>query len=249
MLAEFITKIHDLTKTALRSPTLDYADRTHIYSDKHGCYERVGHHQRPERLEVSTIAGLVDYLRDVHAEDQREASHVFVHITDLNEMWARSEVFEGKRDDYVRARAFPFHVQSTNMMSNADMVEYLTNNFVDACDRAELIKLVANVVSGHEVETQDDGITQRVATSDGVKKYGTELKREYTLIPRGGFEGIAVPETSFSVRARTRQGDTPSFRIIANDPQGFAADYRALLRRGVVEHLEMEGVEGVPVVS
>lgn len=77
----------------------------------------------------------------------------------------------------------------------------LRSRFQDSPDRAYLLDLMSHLVSGQEVTTEDDGVTQQVKVRTGIQMVGvTQTKPIVCLRPYRTFQEVDQPESEFLIR-------------------------------------------------
>jgi len=109
-----------------------------------------------------------------------------------------------------------------------------------------VLQLVSKLVGDTAVETEDDGITQKVAVKKGVtgvRVDKAELKPIVRLSPYRTFREIDQPESEFLLRVRM-EGDSPQVAL-------FEADGGAWINQAmanIVAYIESQ-VEGIPVIA
>lgn len=75
--------------------------------------------------------------------------------------------------------------------------------FVDAFDRAKVLKLIGTVTTEANATTKDDGVTQKVEVKAGIQLVGTaEVPNPVTLAPHRTFPEVVQVESPFVLRLR-----------------------------------------------
>jgi hypothetical protein len=211
MLSEFVSKILTLAlPNQLEVGGLTYVDK----------------HLTPvmppvsDLVEVSTLQGLVD-LYNGDLGTVKTKGDVLIHITSpttveivsrLADDWARREVWA--RATYpTKIEGFPFgqwlNIENFIIMcqSRIQRVMLQKDDGTMAQDLDYVLK-IASAISAESIETsEDDGISQKVATRRGVVlKDQTNLKSRVTLAPYRTFAEVDQVPSTFVFRAR-KAGD------------------------------------------
>ena len=93
--------------------------------------------------------------------------------------------------------------EKAHWMTQDKFVTDVQAYFAETKERAELLKIVGNVLSSESVTLQDDGITQKVATAAGVvAKQMEEMPNPVILQPYETFPEIDQPSREYIVRFR-----------------------------------------------
>lgn len=151
----------------------------------------------------ATLQGVVDYVTNQAEKDAVDGP--FIHVVDTHLVrvhcaledngMTRQELFAAVYSSTI----FPFG----QFLDVEEFVTRLMTQFVDAGDRADLLRFVGNLASEHVVTSVDDGVTQTATVRVGItKKAEGAISNPVRLAPRRTFPEIIQPESPFVVRLR-----------------------------------------------
>lgn len=160
---------------------------------------------KAKALPVSTLGAVRDYL--VANRDRLDLATLLVHVESTSKV-----VVLGPLDDRARVREVFMVAQAEDMAEGFtdkfwDIEGFLINlqvRFVDADQRADLLKLLSNVNAEAVATSMDDGISQTVQTRAGVVMKGTSaIPNPVQLTAYRTFRDVMQPSAPFVLRART----------------------------------------------
>ncbi|HYF07662.1 MAG TPA: hypothetical protein VD970_08575 [Acetobacteraceae bacterium] len=203
---------------------------------------------QPAALELSTLSGLVEYAKENRDALDRAKLAVLVVAPDQVALVGPLEGRHQQRFRYAVAKpelGKPFRWGEWYELEAAKIA--LLSLFADSADRAELIRVLANVVAKNSVRLQDDGLTQQVTVKGGVKlMQDVPLKPTWLLAPFRTFTEVAQPASEFLMRLRdVGEGDV---RVALFEADGGAWRREATARVQRWLRAELEGT-GVPVIA
>ena len=138
----------------------------------------------PEALEVFSLDAIVDYLR--HNKDGLDTSGLMIHVVSPERVAVVDQLMDPwkQRATYMVAHAEQARHSFGQYMAVEEFLPYLKASFQETEDRDTLLQIVGNVVEENSVQTEDDGITQRVTAKTGVRRVeDTPLPNPVTLAP------------------------------------------------------------------
>lgn len=205
----------------------------------------------PVSLDVSTLTGLVDYLKS--NIDELNLETLLCHVespTKVSILSALHGDFE-ERKYYIKASA---RVRSLTFNEFRDAEKFnlwLQSCFVDtpiavdgelkATDKGLLLKYVGNIKESAIKETGDDGISQEVTVKVGLATFANvTLPNPAVLRPYRTFNEVEQPASSFVFRARTG----PEFALIEADNGAWESE----AMKSIKEFMEFE-VPGLKVIA
>lgn len=203
----------------------------------------------PAAIAVTTLSGVVEYVRENRDGISRE--HLSVLVVAPDEVRLVGPLLEPhqQRFVYVTAKA---EIGSRFTWGHWYELEAakiaLLTQFEDTDDRAALIRLLANVVTKNSVRAEDDGIAQAVTVKGGVKVMANEvLKPTWALAPFRTFTEVAQPAALYLMRLKddSGQGD---IRVALYEADGGAWKREAIRRVQTWLRGEL-GEIGVPVIA
>lgn len=118
------------------------------------------------------------------------------------------EVFTTPRADLRNRRIYLCDAEATDIPGFRDTtysyeqaVIALRSRFAPSEDQAYVLDLMSHLVSGQEITTEDDGITQQVRLKAGIQMVKTACTRPIVrLRPYRTFQEIEQPESEFLIR-------------------------------------------------
>lgn len=192
------------------------------------------------RLELSTLAGIATYLQ--HNGDGVSALHtmLIVHGEDSVSLIGPLIDPERQRELFVMAMAercqFPFGTY----LPREDFHVKLMSMFVQTEQRDLLLRYIAGIVQKAEVETTDDGISQRVTAKTGVARVGkVDLPNPIALRPYRTFPEVDQPESSFVFRVKqTSDGTDTTMALFEADGGRWKLEAAANIKKWLEDHIE-----------
>jgi len=220
--------------------------RKYTTSDVHSVYA-----PQPDTLEVSTLTGLVDYLKN--NIDKLDIATLLCHVESPTSVSIISKLqgdFE-QRNAYIKAEARVRSLTFNKFMGSEEFNLWLQSCFVDtpltvdgelkATDKGLLLKYVGNVRDEQVKTTGDDGITQEVTVKVGVASVANVvLPNPAILRPYRTFNEVTQPASAFVFRARTG----PEFALIEADNGAWESE----AMKSIKEFMGFE-VEGLHVIA
>lgn len=161
------------------------------------------HEPTPVTLEVATLTGLVDYLKE--NVDGLDPSKLILHVEDHATVHVRTCL----RGDFAQR----FYI----LTARADLLQMQFNSWIDsekfnifmqACflpdpqtHRAEILRIIGNIQQGATMNVKDDGVTQETTIKTGIARVGTEsIPNPVTLRPYRTFNEVDQPASQFIFR-------------------------------------------------
>jgi hypothetical protein len=173
-------------------------------------------------IDLQTLTGLVDLI---NMRAPQEASGI-VHVLSQTEVW----FIDRKVDEWMRRATFlKTEVPSSPGFSFGTFMEpenfivglqslFESGSHYEGSDMNKLLRLVSNLSTEAVVTASDDGVSQQVATRQGVVMKATEkVDPRVRLAPYRTFREISQPSSEFVLRLRSRQGQTPMCALYEAD--------------------------------
>lgn len=159
----------------------------------------------PIALQFASLKSFADYVNGTTDDVYREAvDGYFVHVESPMEVSFRSGIFGQFRQRATIAKAvFSAAAQPWGQkLSNENFVVWLYSRFAPTDSRRGVIQLVSDRVEKDTVRLADDGFTQQVVTSTGVRLGKLQdVKNPIVLRPYRTFAEIdPQPESPFVLR-------------------------------------------------
>lgn len=118
----------------------------------------------------------------------------------------------GRRQREVLAEAAiqdPLREHIGRWLSTEDFVVLLQTHFEASEARSDLFKIVGNVAARSEVRTEDDGVSQSVTVTAGMKAQ-SPIPNPVDLVPQRSFRELVARSQDFVFRMRGNVDNSPS---------------------------------------
>ena len=168
----------------------------------------------PAKLTVSTLTGLVDYLKS--NVDKHEIASLLCHVESPAKVTLNSNLLGDFAD---RAAFLAAELQQLQIPLNKYLGAEAFNILLQSCfadsedamkqgtDRGLVLKYVANVKTTVESGMADDGVSQTVQAKKGIASVeNVVLPNPVTLRPYRTFVEVEQPASKFVFRARDDDG-------------------------------------------
>jgi len=195
MIKEAIEKIIELSGPE----TIDVDGRTYAYRK----WEPVKG-PKPDTLNVKTLTGFVDYLKDIGELDGIKDLGSFIHIESYKAVSLRGPFDNyGVRVNYIRAIHTGPVFQFGNWYSPEEFIILAQSLFEQSDAMRGLIKQIGNLAEQDIKTIEDDGVTQEITVKTGVAVVGqVQLNPIIELIPYRTFLEVTQPKSDFLIRLR-----------------------------------------------
>lgn len=207
------------------------------YSDKK-MYE-LDYCQRASAIEMSTLTGLVDYIK---GQIDKSTDKMIVQVVSPTEVKLISALDDDrKRETLANVTAQIPDFAYGRYMDNETFLIALQSKFMPGDDRALLLRFAGTVENGTVSQYKDDGVTQKATIKTGIASKGeAEVPNPVQLRPFRTFTEVAQPESSFVFRMRQNRDDDGVECAI------FEADggaWKNAAMKNIKEYLEFELAE------
>lgn len=181
-------------------------DDGNLYYDRGSSYEQV----QPElntcpMLELSSLDALIQVVKkECHDYEPDSDSAYYVSVPSPT----RVEVYSTPRHDLRGQRRALCAAKAVDIPGFRDTTyEYeqaiiaLRSRFAPTEDQAYVLDLMGHLISDQTVQTEDDGITQRVQVNAGIQM--TKVSRVKPIVklrPYRTFQEVEQPESEFLIR-------------------------------------------------
>lgn len=210
-------------------------DDGNLYYDRGSSYEQV----QPElntcpMLELSSLDALIQVVKkECHDYEPDSDSAYYVSVPSPT----RVEVYSTPRHDLRGQRHALCAAKAVDIPGFRDTTyEYeqaiiaLRSRFQPSEDQAYVLDLMGHLISDQTVQTEDDGITQRVQVNAGIQM--TKVSRVKPIVklrPYRTFQEVEQPESEFLIRLDDKR------RLTITEADG--GMWRLEARRTVFEYL------------
>ncbi|WP_270229538.1 hypothetical protein, partial [Desulfovibrio legallii] len=203
----------------------------------------------PAKLTVSTLTGLVDYIKS--NVDELNVSSLLCHVESPSKVTLNSNLLGDFADRAVFLAAELHQLQiPLNKYLDAEAFNILLQScFVEpedpmkATDRGIVLKYAANVKTMVEGVMADDGVAQAVTVKKGIASVeNVVMPNPVTLRPYRTFVEVEQPASKFVFRARDDDG--MEFMLVEAD----GGAWRGEAMKNIKEYLEA-AVPGLNVIA
>jgi hypothetical protein len=195
----FVEKILQLAPTQ----TLEINDRKYTNKQVYAVLE-----PKATTMAFATLTGLKDYIEQ--NLDRIDKDTVMLHVEDYRTVTiitGLSGPFR-QRETLVRAQAQDCEFRFDKWYEREAFQIGLMASFAPTTNRDKVIQFVGNIVQKAEVQTEDDGFTQRVTAKAGIARVAeVDVPNPVTLKPYRTFPEADQPESDFIFRVKTNSND------------------------------------------
>lgn len=208
------------------------------------------HDPKPETLVVSTLTGMVDYLKA--NVDKLDVAALLCHVESPAQVVLYSGL-TGKfydRPAYLKAELRQLQIKLNTYIDGESFNILLQSCFCEpddglqATDRGLVLKYIANIKNTSEIGVKDDGVSQGVTVKTGIASVGNAvLPNPVTLRPYRTFTEVEQPASRFVFRCKH---DDDGMKYMLAEADGGA--WRGEAMRNVKEYL-VTMVPGLNVIA
>jgi hypothetical protein len=227
---------------SLKEPVLHLIDGEQ-YSDK--PLHRISYNPKAEPIELNTLTSLVDYIvSEFDAHDK-----LFVHVVSPTRVDVFSELDrERTREEVLVVKAFVPSFQFGQFVGSEAFNIGLQSKFLDADDRALVLKFAGATKAGTVAEYSDDGVTQKATVKVGVASTSDAIvPNPVTLRAYRTFLEVEQPSAKYVFRMK--QGGAGDVQCALFEADGGAWQIEA--KEAVKNYLvsELDAYENIVVIS
>lgn len=164
-------------------------------------------------LKLSTLSGLVDYVKNQVDGDMKGSS--FIHVID-HETVSLSQVLNEKTKQRANIIVCDLnnHGEGFSFGKQHQVEEFiiaLQARFVPTTNLSKVLSLVGNMKAEKVTSATDDGISQKIATGSGVVLMTESVvPNPVSLKPYRTFREIEQPDSNFVFRLSQRGSELPT---------------------------------------
>lgn len=158
----------------------------------------------PECIEVTTLTGLIDYLKG--KVDGLDLGKLVCHVENPTTVTLKSTLAGPfmQRHEYIRAKADLPEMYFDRKLDAEEFNVWVQSAFVADEHRGLVLKFAANVKSVVEGQATDDGVSQVASIKTGIVSVENVIvPNPVRLAPYRTFTEVAQPESEFIFRAHT----------------------------------------------
>lgn len=184
--------------------------------------KRVIHDPQPAAIEIGTLTGLSDYIKN--KIDKNDLTKLFVVVESFSSVGLYQEL---NRETMSRAKLIGVSLEDLRgfdfgqFLDNENFLIRLRSMFLDNADRARLLKFASQISVAESLKTLDDGISQSVAVNKGMSgalKEQQAAPSVVSLAPFRTFREVAQPASEFIFRMKSAgTGATPYCALFEAD--------------------------------
>lgn len=193
---------------ALRKPVLfeDKHGNQYIYCN--GEYESA-EPRKPEKIvradsfETFSLDGLIDYILTDPENKFKEGTRHIVRVSTptLVQIIAPERGYWREREQVAFCQAVIPEIKFGRYMDAEEFQVMVQTCFMDSENRAMVLKLAGSVKKEQNMQTADDGVSQKVTIKSGISTAADVIvKNPVTLTPYRTFHEVEQPESPFVLR-------------------------------------------------
>ncbi len=195
-------------------------------------------YQRAAAIEMSTLTGLVDYIKGQIDESTEKMIVQVVSPTEVKLISALDG--DRKRENLADVEARIPDFAYGRYMDNETFLIALQSKFIPGDDRELLLRFAGTVENGTISQYKDDGITQKATIKTGIASKGeAQVPNPVKLRPFRTFIEVEQPESSFVFRMRQDRDDGVECAIFEAD----GGAWKNAAMKNIKEYLEHELIE------
>lgn len=194
-------------------------------------------------LKVSTLTGLVDYIK---ANVDELKGELLIQVRAHDDVRLFSKLNKDKdRELYIQAEAIlPNNIRYNSFIDTENFNIMLQSSFVDTGDKAVLLKYTGLVQDEAVKSTGDDGVSQQVTVKTGVASVGQAIvPNPVSLAPYRTFPEVEQPISKFIFRMQSGP------RAALFEADGGAWRNTAILNIKNYLEKELEEIRNVSVIA
>jgi hypothetical protein len=202
-----------------------------------------------DNLDVHTLTGLADYVRQVSEGDHANLACVHVLSPTQVEVLGKIEGRHQKRPTYVTAKMLSggFNFKYNQYLSAEDFIIGLQACFVSSETRAKVLQIVGNLREESVKTVADDGVSQIVtATNKAGFAENAVMPNSIELAPYRTFPEIQQPTTPFVLRVQRsgKEGELPKVGLFETGDATWQLEAIKQIKAFLADK-----VKGVPVIA
>lgn len=191
--------------------------------------------QRAAAIEMSTLTGLVDYIKGSIDESTDKMLVQVVSPTQVKLISALDG--DRKRETLVDVTAQIPEFAYGRYMDNETFLIALQSKFIPGDDRELILKFAGTVENGTIAQYSDDGVTQKATVKTGIASKGEALvPNPVKLRPFRTFIEVEQPVSSFVFRMRQDRDDGVECAIFEAD----GGAWKNAAMKNIKEYLQFE---------
>ena len=171
---------------------------------------------RAEAIEMSTLTGLVDYIRS--SIDDSTVKMIVQVVSPERVKLISALDGDRKRETLADVTAQVPDFRYGRDMDNETFLIALQSKFIPGADRELLLKFAGTVENGTVAQYKDDGITQKATIKTGIASKGeAQVPNPVMLRPFRTFMEVEQPESLFVFRMKGDEGHDVECAIFEAD--------------------------------
>lgn len=205
------------------------------WSDR--ALKRVCHNPKADPVKMSTLTGLVDYIR---AEIDQMSERMIVQVVSPLEVRLISQLDNDRiREMLVQVEGQVPDFEYGTFMGHEEFIIALQAKFVENEDRKKLLAFAGTVENGTVAEYGDDGVSQKATVRSGVAgKKDCIVPKPVSLIPYRTFLEVGQPESAFVFRMKEGVGGNIMCAVFEADGGAWKNEAMENIRQYLADELE-----------
>lgn len=197
----------------------------------------------PDAIKITTLTGLVDYVKS--NIDEYYSERLLIQVVSPTQVKILSEVrADMKREFYLNCVAQVPDICFNFFMSSERFNILLQSCFVPNDHSAAILKVVGNIKEETVRGVSDDGVSQEVTAKCGIAKvFNVTVPNPVVLKPYRTFVEIEQPESKFILRMK----DGPQAALFEADGGAWKNTAMQNIKKFLSKNLE--GIEGIHIIS
>lgn len=213
------------------------------YSDKE--LHRISYNPKARAIELNTLTSLVDYI--VSEFDTHDK--LFVHIVSPTSVEVFSVLdMDRSREKLLEVNALVPNFNFGQFMDHESFCIGLQSKFLDADDRALLLKFAGTVEAGSVAEYGDDGVTQKATVKTGIASKGDAVvPNPVKLRAYRTFLEVTQPKAQYVFRMKQNNMGAVQCALFEADGGAWQMAAKEDIKAYLVS--ELEGYNDIVVIS
>lgn len=151
-------------------------------------------------MELKNLTALIENVK-VDLKNNYHNLPLFLDVSEKQvDVWSSYDI-NANREHIFRVKAQTPDIDFNHYVSVENMIIQLQTCFWDTENKSKLIELISKLSKNQQISIEDDGITQRVTTKEGVATVAqVSIPPLVKLIPQRTFYEVGQPEQLFLLR-------------------------------------------------
>lgn len=189
---------------------------------------------RPADIDITTLTGLVDYIKS--GIDKHASEKLLVHVLSPKAVKVYSALKnDANRDCYIECSALTPAIHFDRFIDSENFNIMMQSCFAANYDSTVILKVVGNIKEENVRQTGDDGVSQVVTAKVGIAKVADVMvPNPVVLRPFRTFAEVEQPESKFIFRMK----DGPACALFEADGGAWKNEAMQNIKRYLETELE-----------